>query len=102
MNKKTKSARPHHGRDTGAAFAQLSARHNLAQLVYETAFQGTESFRENDIGADLAYLLGAILSGGKVDWSPELFPVKPPALLAILTPAFPADSSLWKHIDLTP
>jgi len=41
----------------------------LAQDVYQFVYENTESFRVNDIGVQLAYLLGAILNEGSVEYS---------------------------------
>jgi hypothetical protein len=34
----------------------------LLRDLYETAYNGTECFEEENIGADLAYLMGAVLN----------------------------------------
>ncbi len=40
----------------------------LACEVYEKLFQSCDSFEEQNIGSDLAYLLGAILKDGVCCW----------------------------------
>lgn len=76
----------------------------LAHEVWEKVFCETDSFRENNIGADLAYLMGAIIDlrfpdDSFVDWSPEGYGDDgPPALLGILKERFPADHAVWEFI----
>ena len=40
----------------------------LALAAYDAAIVGAESFEEQNIGADLAYLMAAILKGGQCEW----------------------------------
>lgn len=71
-----------------------------AHEVFSAVLEGTESFEHQDIGTDLAYLLGAIVdpSGeGIVDWDPEVRD-EPPALLAVLRERLPKGHVAWKHI----
>jgi hypothetical protein len=50
---------------TGAGMKQ---RMHLAIQVYDLVFQESDSFEMADVGADLAYLLGAILKGTQCEW----------------------------------
>lgn len=71
-----------------------------AHEVFSAVLDKTESFEHQNIGTDLAYLLGAIVdpSGeGIVDWSQEVRD-EPPALLAILRERLPKGHPGWKHI----
>jgi hypothetical protein len=78
-----------------------AARRALAVAVYETAFAAFESFREQNVGADLAYLMAAILAPGSdfVDWTRDAMDTVPP-LLGALRAKFPEDSQLWQFIRL--
>ena len=74
----------------------------LALSVFDTLYDETETFREENIGADLAYLMGAILDTGEesyVDWSTEAYG-EPPALLEILRRTFPHACPVWNYIIL--
>lgn len=84
-----------------SALANLTRLH-LARQVFDATFETTDSFRELNVGADLAYLIGAILgsdagSADRVDWRAEEYGGSP-ALLEILRPKFPAGSPLWQFI----
>ncbi len=69
----------------------------LARRLYKTVLGHTESFEyEDQIGADLAYLLGAILFTGTCAW-----PSNRPIVL-LLRQHFPSDDPLWQHITLEP
>lgn len=71
-----------------------------AHEVFSAVLNATESLELQNIGTDLAYLLGAIVepSGeGFVDWSKEVRD-EPPALLGILCERLPKDHAVWKHI----
>ena len=43
-------------------------RVKLALAAYESAIVGAESFEEEHLGADLAYLMAAILKDGQCEW----------------------------------
>ena len=49
----------------------FESRGKVALAAYEAAYGGTESFEEGTVGADLAYLMGAILKGDSCEWPPE-------------------------------
>jgi hypothetical protein len=46
---------------------KLAGRAKLATEILEAVWRGTESFREGSVGADVAYLVMAVLSDGYVD-----------------------------------
>ncbi len=46
-------------------------RLKLLRELYKTVLNNTESFEEGAISADLAYLMGAVLSGSYCDWDAE-------------------------------
>lgn len=84
---------------------QLAHQARLASEVFKLAIDATESFAEQDIGVDLAYLLGAIVepSGiGKVDWSTAGGHDEPTVLLNTLRERLPASHPVWKHIQANP
>lgn len=65
---------------------------DLAVQAYEYLLENTETFEMQDIGADLAYLMGAILNEGYV----EFFADQP--VVSILKKGFPQAHALWAHI----
>ena len=70
-------------------------RLKLAQEVYEAAVEETEGFEDSDehIGADLAYLMGAIIKDGGVDrWSRNT------PFMSILERRFPKEHAVWCYI----
>jgi hypothetical protein len=77
------------------------SRAQIASAVYDCAHEAFESFREGNIGADLAYLMGVILSKPElqlvVDWSRSGCA---PELLTALREKFPPESPLWNYIVL--
>ena len=84
---------PHYSTDT--KFIQRAA---IAQRVYDSVYHRTESFIDDNIGVDLAYLMGAILGDSYVDWTEEIRPERP-AILDILS-GFDKNSDLWKYIRM--
>jgi len=72
------------------AFLQAS----LAVDVYECVLRETESFEEQGIGADLAYLMGAILKDNLCEW-PESCP-----LLQLLRQHYPPEHPIWRHVKI--
>jgi hypothetical protein len=74
----------------------------LAKNVFDCVYERHDFFREDNIGADLAYLMGAILDDPKedpfVEWSPEAGYVSP--LLPELRQEFAPDHILWQFIRL--
>jgi hypothetical protein len=74
----------------------------LALEVFNRVFHHTDTFRQEHLGADLAYLLGAILDAGEengrshVDWSPENSDCAD--TLARFRKLFPAGHPVWQHI----
>ena len=77
------------------------AQVTLVQEVFNAVFDNCESFREDNVGADLAYLLGAFVQDHPdeawVDWSEEVMP-KLPALAHILYARFPPNHPVWLFI----
>lgn len=72
----------------------------LALSVYETVFRETESFRENNVGVDLAYLLGAILKNTPNDARLECeSDGGHEGILSVLTDAFPPSHSVWAFVQ---
>jgi hypothetical protein len=45
----------------------------LAEEIFSAVFDHHDTFRDDEIGADLAYLLGAIVCGDHVDWTEESY-----------------------------
>lgn len=76
------------------AFQEVQAQLQLAKDVYETVFDATEGFEVDAIGADLAYLLGAILRGTHCAW-----PVSRP-FVKLLQKHYAAEHSLWRYVIL--
>ena len=67
----------------------------IAADVYELAVDNTESFETEDhIGADLAYLLGAIVRNQQVAWQSNN------ALLYILLEHAPPEHAVWSFITI--
>ena len=73
-------------------------RCELARQAYDAAFDAFESFNDEKVGADLAYLMGAIVSGNFVDWTAKGYGDSPPVLLGALRRAFSADSPIWQFV----
>ena len=72
----------------------------LALSVYETVFRETESFQETSVGADLAYLLGAILKNTPDEARFECERNGGhEAILSALTDAFPPSHRVWTFIQ---
>ena len=73
---------------------------DLALSVYETVFRETESFEENNVGADLAYLLGAILKNTPNE---DRFECerdgRHEVILSVLTDTFPPGHSVWAFVQ---
>lgn len=77
----------------------------LATEVFNAVFYAHQSFREDNVGADLAYLMGAILSppeqGDFVDWSSEaLGSEMTPLILDTLQTCFHSSHAVWRFIRL--
>lgn len=72
----------------------LLQRAALAASIYTTVFERAESFEEQNIGADLAYLMGAILTEKHVE-----FGVTRPLML-ILVNEYPPEHSVWTYVRL--
>ena len=74
--------------------AKESRRLPLLREVYEAVYNEVESFEEENIGADLAYLLGAMLEGSCCDWDADRPFVK------LLRGHFPQRHSIWGYVHL--
>ncbi len=82
--------------------SKFSAKKRVAcaRDVFDCAFGASETFRVDNIGADLAYLMGAILDDDKesfVDWTRDAHGDMPPPLLAILEKGLPRHPA-WRFI----
>lgn len=72
-------------------------RELLAVAVYEAVFHATESFEEDAVGSDLAYLLGGIVKGTPRSYWAE----KGNVLLRILRAEFPdAAHPVWPYVEI--
>lgn len=67
----------------------------LATEIYDLARMHTESF-EGRLGEDLAYLMGAILTGGCCEWEEGDSP-----LVALLRTVVSKHHQVWRHISKT-
>ena len=73
---------------------------DLALSVYDTIFRGTESFRENNVDADLAYLLGAIVKNSPSEiWLDCVSDDGHEVILSALSDTFPPSHSVWEFIQ---
>jgi hypothetical protein len=70
------------------------SRAKLATEVYEVVRRETESFGEDYIGEDLAYLMGAILKDEKSNW-PSTRP-----LVRLLKTVYTEHHSVWEYIEI--
>jgi hypothetical protein len=71
---------------------KLKKATKLARQVFKKVLACTESFEEQLIGPDLAYLMGAILTNETCSWEPD----RP--LLKILKEEFWPNHRIWKYI----
>lgn len=69
---------------------------DLVLHVYDYIYEHTESFEEDNIGADLAYAMAAILKHTYVE-----FPPRRP-LVMLLREGFPPKHRLWMYFKETP
>jgi hypothetical protein len=69
------------------------ARCDLVERVMQTVYDATESFRDNGLGTDLAYLAWAIIAGTHVEWVAES-PTR-----RLFERLFPADDLVWHRIE---
>jgi len=68
-------------------------REQLAVEVYDYVFNMTESFSEQKIGEDLAYLLGAILTNSSCEW-----PADRPIVRLLRKKYSNKGDAIWGHI----
>lgn len=77
---------------------RLALRSAIADEVFGAVFDNFESFREDNVGADLAYLLGAILGGDEVDWNPEEYGESVCPLGEFCLRHFKREHPVWHYI----
>lgn len=70
----------------------------LVRRIYDLVLKETESFEFGHIGTQLAYLFGAIVSGGRVDVYAGVRDPNMGALYAILLTKCPEDDLVWNHV----
>lgn len=75
------------------------ARASLAEEVYDAIFRGVETFEPDHIGEDLAYLMGAILKDGKVEWN-KRYNGAPRPIVTILLTELTDTHVVWQFVDL--
>lgn len=68
----------------------------VAMMVYEATCAEVESLEEQNLGADLAYVMGAICKNGFVEWDRDALP----ELHDILKRRFPIDHPVWSFIAI--
>lgn len=66
----------------------------LIREVYQAVLTGTESFELENIGADLAYIMGAIATDGLTSFD-ETRPI-----VKVIKEKFPEKHGIWGHIDI--
>lgn len=71
-----------------------SERLRLIQDIYEFVFRNVESFEEQRIGEDLAYLLGAIAKNGWCSWPASR------ALIKLFRRHLAEDHLVWQYIEV--
>jgi hypothetical protein len=69
------------------------ARCDLVERVMQAAYDATENWRDDGLGADLAYLAWAIAAGTSVQWPAGS------ATRRLFERLFPADDPVWKRIE---
>jgi hypothetical protein len=69
-------------------------RLQLLRELYETAHNETESFEQEDVGADLAYLMGAVLEDSHCSWEAD----RP--LVRLLREHLPSSHAAWEFIHI--
>ncbi len=70
----------------------------ILEALYTYLLEATESFQEEDIGADFAYLTGAVLNGSTCEW-PES---RPFVRLLRAMPVERLREPLLAHINIEP
>ena len=66
----------------------------LAREVFEAVYNSTETLEEDNIGSDLAYLVGGILCGSYCEWEPDRPIVK------MLRQSFNKGHRIWAFVDI--
>ena len=72
-------------------------KEDLIRSLYDLAYVQTESLEEQYIGADLAYLFGAILKDDKCEWPAD----RPLVMLLQKWRSSPLDP-VWQYVTVTP
>jgi hypothetical protein len=74
-------------------------RLKLAKEIFDAVFNHFDTFRDDNIGADLAYLLGAILcdDDANVDWTEENYG-NSGEVPKFIEESFPKDHPVWGFI----
>ena len=70
------------------------ARCDLVERVMQTTYDATESWRDDGLGADLAYLAWAIAAGTSVQWHSDC------STRRLFERLFAEDDPVWKRIEL--
>lgn len=68
-------------------------RCDLIERVMQTVYDATDSWRANDLGADLAYLAWAISAGTSVEWPADDRTRK------LFESLFPPEDPVWRHME---
>ncbi len=80
----------------GPLVAAVNEPLKLAREAYDYVLHRTESLETQHIGADLAYLLGAIVKDLVCEW-----PARRP-IVKLLREGLPGDHPVWKHVQIEP
>jgi len=67
---------------------------DLIRELYKVVYREIESFEKQNIGTDMAYLVGAIVNDNFCLWPPD------EPLLRLLTKNFPKEHQLWKYLAI--
>jgi len=65
---------------------------DLIRELYKVVYREIESFEKQNIGADMAYLVGAIVNDNFCLWPPD------EPILRLLTKSFPKEHQLWRYL----
>lgn len=89
---------PNQDRDAAELLGRLSLlAAQLVRRVLDEVMCQTESFDEDNLGSDLAYLAHAIVSDGFVEWGDPLFPERH-RTRQLFVRLFPATDPVWRYI----
>lgn len=73
----------------------LEVRADLARMVYNEIFAHCETFEEDDIGSDLAYIVGTILN----DDTASFLSTRP--IIIMLQKSFNSAHEIWAYVEVT-